>query len=387
MAAFPGFDDRKDPLAKESLEIALGLDEVDAAVVGGADFDQKAAALQRAAISGVATICIHPPGILPDPYYVVELGLHETSAIVVPDIPGRLHPGFAKLRQAIIAARHAHNSGLEVIFEGTFPRGSTNLLHEALPRSVDMVRSLIGEVESVTAFATPPHTTSVSRLGVQLGGKLRGEMRFALGGVRFLRVCVVAPPETLILEFDPDALAPGRLLSKNESGEETELERFEPWNPFATTLEVLETAVQGREHHPNLHDAIRTMELVEAVSGSLRRGRTTQIHYEQVSEAGNFKAVMASLGCWLLFLAMIVLPIALVGPVFGFNGTLVLAYAIPPLLVVFLLLQFLKFLTKGPATRPRPAGSEDEPKVADEIGVSEEREQQLARDPEGSQGR
>ncbi len=101
-------------------------------------------------------------------------------------------------------------------------------------------------------------------------------------------------------------------------------------------------AVAGRDPHPDLLDGTRAMELTEALGRSLRRGRTIDLHYEEISEAGNFKAVMTSLGCALIVGILVALPIALVGPAFGIDWTLYIAYAIPPVLILFALLQMLR---------------------------------------------
>jgi myo-inositol 2-dehydrogenase/D-chiro-inositol 1-dehydrogenase len=39
----------------------------------------------------------------------------------------------------------------------------------------------------------------------------------------------------------------------------------------------------------------------------------------------------------------LILPLALAGPALGFNGTIYIAYIIPPVLVVFAVLQILRF--------------------------------------------
>ncbi len=85
-----------------------------------------------------------------------------------------------------------------------------------------------------------------------------------------------------------------------------------------------------------------------AAARSLRRGRSVDLHYEEVSEANNFKTVMTSVGCMVLLGCLVALPAALVGPALGIGQTIYIAYAIPPLLVVFALLQALRLAVKTP---------------------------------------
>ena len=103
--------------------------------------------------------------------------------------------------------------------------------------------------------------------------------------------------------------------------------------------------------HPDLADGTRAMEVSEGVARSLRRGRTVELHYEEISEAGTFKSVMTSVGCLVLFAVLFALPLALAGPALGIGWTIYIAYAIPPILVVFVASQFLRF-----AIRDRGAG-------------------------------
>ena len=108
--------------------------------------------------------------------------------------------------------------------------------------------------------------------------------------------------------------------------------------------------------HPDLLDGTRAMELVEATARSLRRGRTVDLHYERVSESGNFKSVMTSVGCVLLLLVLVALPVALIGPALGIGWTLYIAYAIPPVLILFILLQSLRFAAREPVEKDTGLG-------------------------------
>ena len=90
------------------------------------------------------------------------------------------------------------------------------------------------------------------------------------------------------------------------------------------------------------------MELSEATVRSLKRGRTVDLHYEEISEAGTFKGVMTSIGCVVFLSILAVLPVALIGPPLGLPETIYLAYVIPPVLILFILLQLLRFVVRSP---------------------------------------
>ena len=88
------------------------------------------------------------------------------------------------------------------------------------------------------------------------------------------------------------------------------------------------------------------MELSEATARSLRKGRTVDLHYEAISEEASFKSVMTSTGCMLIIGALLIIPLALAGPPLGLNWTIYIAYVIPPVLVLFIILQTLRFAVR-----------------------------------------
>ncbi len=85
-------------------------------------------------------------------------------------------------------------------------------------------------------------------------------------------------------------------------------------------------------------DEIRCLELDEAARRSLFRRRTTILEYQEANEEVGFKGTMTLVGCGLLWIILVVLILSAWLPS--------LVFVIPPLLVIFLGLQFLQFLTK-----------------------------------------
>ena len=90
-------------------------------------------------------------------------------------------------------------------------------------------------------------------------------------------------------------------------------------------------------------DAIRAIELDDAVRRSLRYRRAYQMDLQDASEEGNFKGTMTLVGCSMLWLVIAVLFASIWMPQLG--------YVIFPALGIFLILQLLRWAlprSRGP---------------------------------------
>jgi myo-inositol 2-dehydrogenase/D-chiro-inositol 1-dehydrogenase len=368
LAAYPGLEGLDDlspthPRPRD-LDDALVLPGLEAVVVGG-EPALRAEALRRVAAEGLTAICLHPPGPDSEAYYVVSMSRTETGAVLVPDLPQRLHPGVVLLRRALESNELEPELGAfrGLRYEATVEPASGDLTRHHFARAVDVVRSLVGEIEAVNATGDPPGDRPDESLVVQLRGAKarRAEIRLATGPATGepSRIVLTGSEATLTLELDPGTAPEGRsrLLRRSTAGGVLVTE-LEPFDPHEAVLDALEAALAGRDVHPDLTDATRAMEITEGVARSLRRGRTVDLHYEEISEAGTFKSVMTSVGCLVLVAALFTVPLALAGPALGFGWTIYIAYLIPPALVGFVILQLLRFALKSPTspgTRNVPA--------------------------------
>ncbi len=357
LAAFPGFSDPElaSVLAPRDAEDALAQPGLGAVIVGG-PMELRGEYLRRAAAEGLAIICLHPSGEDSEAYYQVSLSRAETGAIIVPDLPLRLHPGVTALRQALDTGELG--AFRSVRLESPSPGDDVDLARFAFARLVDVVRAVLGEIEAVTATGDPPGEHPDLELVVQLRAAegRRAEVRICADDPEPARLSLQGANASLTLEFDTWLGQPARLVRRSTSLAENSVE-LAPWDPREAIISVL--AASQKRHagpdlpHPNLLDATRAMELAEATSRSLRRGRTVDLHYETISEEANFKSVMTSTGCMILLGALIILPMALAGPSLGLKWTLFIPYVILPVLVIFAALQFLRLAVRKPNT-PNP---------------------------------
>jgi myo-inositol 2-dehydrogenase/D-chiro-inositol 1-dehydrogenase len=354
LAAFPGFSDPElapVPAASDA-EDALARPGLEAVIVGGS-LDLRGEYLRRAAAEGFAIICLHPSGEDSEAYYQVSLSRAETGAVIVPDLPLRLHPGVATLREAMAEGELGAFRSLRL--ESPVPAQHVDLARFAFARLVDVVRAILGEIEAVTATGDPPGDHPDLELVVQLRASegRRAEIRISAGDDEPAQLSAHGATDSLTLEFDTWLSQPAHLVRRSGSSGENRVE-LAPWDPREAMLAVLaESSPRQADRdlpHPNLIDATRAMELSEATTRSLRRGRTVDLYYETISEEANFKSVMTSTGCVILLGALFILPLALAGPSLGLSWTLFIPYMILPVLVIFGLAQVLRLAIRKPGT-------------------------------------
>jgi myo-inositol 2-dehydrogenase/D-chiro-inositol 1-dehydrogenase len=355
LAAYPGFDEFPDTARPDDFDAALALAQIDAVVVGGTH-ESRCESLRRVAAAGFPSICLHPPGDDSEAYYQVALSDRETGAIVIPDLPARLHPALAALKRAIEEPDSALGVGAfrGLRIEWSAAPGSGDLARVVFACLVDTVRALIGDVEAVTATGDPPGPRPTESLIVHLRGHgaRRAEVRIESGPPAPGRILLTGASGTLLLEHPATWEGNATLVRRTTTPSAPE-DRIEsaPWDRHEAILAVLAAATapacRDQEVHPNLIDGTRAMEVSEAAVRSLRRGRTVDLHYETISEMGTFKSVMTSIGCVVFLSVIVLLPIALMGPPLGIPGTIYIGYAIPPLLFVFIVLQLLRFAVRS----------------------------------------
>ena len=354
LAACPGFKSMPGLSGGNDLDAALAIAGLEAVICGG-DFTLRAEGLRRASSVGLKTIALHPPGPNADPYYQIALSRQETGAIVVPDLPARLHPAMDSLAKAIREASREARDAFPIRYEIVVNPNHADLIGHVLPRVLDPIRALIGEVQAVTATGVPPGPRPNGRLSIQLRGdnSLLAEIVIATGPNESASLRVPSPDGVTTFAHDLDFRGPARLIRPSPDGGTSVLD-LEAWDPKTAILDVMDAAETDREPAPGLNDGTRAMEVAEAAARSLRKGRTIDLHYEEISELGTFKSVMTSIGCGLILLTMVLMFVAAASHGLGFEQGVYVAWIIPPLLVGFALFQLFRYGIKPPAPRSEP---------------------------------
>jgi len=147
----------------------------------------------------------------------------------------------------------------------------------------------------------------------------------------------------------PDGDQPWQLETR--LGDQTHRETFEDWTPTKAALKKFGEFTSGEPVRPDWHDALRTMELADAIDHSLHRGRTIELQFGKPSEQATFKGMMAGLGCGLLMLALFgtILATAVAG--LKFNFVRFWPALLLGILVLFLLLQLFRLAFPADAAK------------------------------------
>jgi hypothetical protein len=301
--------------------------------------------------------------------FELDMIARDSGARLLPCLPDRLHPSVATLKAAVEAA--AAGAGplgpIESIrLERALSERCRDAVLAALARDVDLVRVLVGDPQRVTTLGTGDLDSAWATLAVGLTGPAQVPVRWQVAA---------GPPCGLRIRLEH---ATGSLDVFAPEGPETWTASppLPPPGPFdrgAAMLDHLELVLAGRRSDPSVPvppatwpDAARALEIAETVPRSLAKGRAVDLHHEEFSELGTFKGTMASLGCGIVLLALVVVVIAtLVAGIsreigWRFGQAVAGAWPIVVLaaLVGFLALQTLPLLV-GPDRRPPPPGPSD----------------------------
>jgi hypothetical protein len=358
------------PARVGDIEEALADPNVDAVIVAGAP-SQRAAQLRRSLQSEHHVLCVHPVDASADAAYEAAMLQADVRRALVPLLAEALHPGVQRLAELARIWRGViettADDGLPLL-PANFPRvleferwsGEEVLLggddRPHLP-GWDALRAVGGEIVEVTALAR----------GLEL---VRGEPvllsgRFARGTLLQTtllprqergrwRLTLVSERGRAELAFDDDWPGPATLRYVDEHGA-ARVESWPAWHPWPAVLERFEEAVSvwrsrrepprpGRQdptcltqEMPRLGwlDAIRGLELDDAVRRSVERRRASGLDFQEATEEAGFKGTMTLVGCGLLWISLLLLILSMWAPMLG--------WAILPIFGLFLVLQFFRW--------------------------------------------
>lgn len=375
-----------DPHPPAQWQLLLDSDRCDAVLVAIADWNEERADQVRTLVQASRPLLLNHPACLSMLWaYELDMILAESPATVVPYLPARQHPLIATLRQFIeqsIAGGGPFGSLETLQLERRQTDRSRAAVLASLACDADLIRVLIGDPARLLALGSGGDAAwATLAIGFTGPDQLPVRWQVAKGSELGLTIELVCATGRLQLEVPdgaagewqlhqlPDAADQPLPISSQISGP--------AFDPAAVTLETLRQEVAKTPAEvadetiaaATWADAARTIELAETVPRSLAKGRAVDLHQEEFSELGTFRGTMASLGCGIIMVGLLVLFLAtLIGGVasaagweFGERLVALWPYAVLVTLLLFLSLQLLPLLLPKPAAPPPAA---DDPRSA-----------------------
>lgn len=333
----------------------------DAVLVGADGWDSSRAEAVRMLVQAGRPLVLGQPLELSMLWaYELDMIRSDTGSRLVPCLPDRLHPFVARLRGTVVDGL-AGVGGIGAVealhLERLMPDRSQARVLAAFSRDADLVRAIVGDPARLSTLGGAGDSAWAT-LAVGLTGPSQLPVRWqvAPGGEPGLTIRLQGSTGVVVVEVPDDAARPWTWTA----GETRDSARFDRG---AAMLGVLDAT-----SHPDAatwNDAARAIELAETVPRSLAKGRAVDLHREEFSEIGTFKGTMASLGCGLIMLALVVVVaatlVAGIAREFGWKGAGSVADAWPMLVLVvlgaFLTLQLLPLLVRGGREADDPADS------------------------------
>lgn len=346
----------------ENWESLLVREDVDLVVVAGPQNLQMASdsldprvrrvdQLKKLAQAGVNLLVSHPGAELLDAYEI-EMLRREGGGQVAIWFPGYTHSTWEKLSQAV-SSRKQQPGGLAIHWTRRATVRSKAEVLAALARDLVLIEDVIGIPKRVTALSgtTSDDVTAAdwSRLAVQIavadGPVCRWEIARA-GQLADWQIVLEQEGETESFAIELNAAA---------GDWDTRAEQQQLLRGWALAARAGSCQL-GDKNGAELLKACRSLETLAAVEKSLQRGRTIEVAQSEQGEEHNFKGVMASAGCLLLFLILFaVFVVVLVeGLRLPLRESVIwrlwpLALIVP--LAIFLGLQFLQTVIQKPPSR------------------------------------
>ena len=378
LAAVVAADVPRDPSWEPLLESQV----CDAVLVGGDGWTEARAAGVRALVQAGRTLLLsHPLSLSMLWAYELDMIRGDSGATLIPFLPDRLHPFIRRLQERIEAGL-AGADPLGPVETITMERRLVDRSREAVLRSLavdaDLVRVLAGDPSRLSTLGTADADAAWNTLAVGFTGPAQVPVRWQVvrGERPGLRITLVHAEGTNAVDV-PDA-------SLDEAGHPDDM----PWTDslWTWTGDRTETLAfnRGALMLDELHrrrepttiapavwsDAARTIELAETVPRSLAKGRAIDLHQEEFTELGTFRGTMASLGCGLVLLTLLLLVLAtLVGGIareagweWGERIAGIWPQVVLAALGLFLALQVLPLLIGAGAPPPEGGTSGDRPR-------------------------
>lgn len=280
-----------------SVEDALLASDVDTVIIAIDDLDESLRMVRAAAQSARNVVVIPPAECSPAYSFELHLILDESQCGIMPLLP-RAVMGDLPLSEVDLGLNEFATRQLSI--ELQLSQTGPGLLHRTVIQGLDYLSSSGFKFTQVTALeSNAPDGSLLSRL-ITLSAAPTAEK--------------VLPPATLTIKPAADSGKPAADsgnaathagIRSLQVFQNTGVTRSVAIAEAGAVLNRIATVCESRELCGKWMDGFSvTLELAEAVSKSLRRRRTVDVHFDSGSEKGVFKSQMTAMGCGILTFMM-----------------------------------------------------------------------------------
>jgi hypothetical protein len=352
-------------------ELVLDRGTADAVIVGRgvATSELRAEQLKRIAAEATPLLATHPACESVLPYYEVDMTRREMGGIVRHYNPVAGQPVLSELAAWVRDGHPAVGAIHQVTCERRVSDPSRANVLKSLARDAEALATVAGDIKRVSAIGPKIAQPSFAALQVQMTCAGPASVRWSVGspagGDGDVVLTLVGERGTVrLVGFDAassDEPRAWQLETVRTEGRDPQT--LEPYNaPLASIRQLVEAVAMNVSHQPELstwNTATRSMEVVDAVELSLEKGRTLDVHQQELTERLAFRGTMAAMGCGLLLVGFFVfVVVSLFGAAEGEQRSKLISSWPAVLLAVlafFLLLQCAPLLVQ----RRKPAAEKD----------------------------
>ncbi|HEY2760556.1 MAG TPA: Gfo/Idh/MocA family oxidoreductase, partial [Pirellulales bacterium] len=301
----------------DNADAMLDNQSVDAVLVSADHPSTRVDQLRRLIQVGMPVLVSHPISLSMLDCYELDMIRAETRSLVLAYLPARWHPAAVQLGGLIDGATASPIGPVEqIVCERFLADRRRDMVLKQFARDADLLQFLASDATKLHALGSSKAAAGINpytNLSVQLTTAEGLVARWSVSPIESdsgARLTFVGSEGKAIL-WMPDSEEPWQLEFRTPK--ETSTTDYPNWDAPAEAMENFSLALEHNETDSNWPEAARTIELAETIDRSLAKGRTIDLHNEQFSEVGTFKGMMASVGCALLMVGlMMVLVVAIV---------------------------------------------------------------------------
>jgi predicted dehydrogenase len=302
-------------------ELVLDRGTADAVIVGrgAASSELRAEQLKRIAAETMPMLVVHPACASVLPYYEVDMTRREMGGVVRHYNPIANHPIFAELATWVRDGHPEIGPIHQVTCERRVADTTRGNVVRCLERDVEPMAVVGGDMRRVSAMGPKIDQPSFASLQVQMicGGP--ASVRWSVGSPagtdgELVMTLVGQHGSIRLTAFDAAVENPPSWRLETIGVAEQDRQTLEPFDAAGAAIrEFVEAAAATsdaeRRDSCTWNTATRAMEVVDAIELSLEKGRTLDVHQQQLTERLAFRGTMAALGCGLLLVGFGVLTL------------------------------------------------------------------------------